>query len=290
MTAILNLLLLVPSQPRRDPYGQIQKKILLRGRRIRIQEMERSTQKTDADPLPEPAGAFPHTRWTLVDQLNGGGSGGEHALGELCTMYWYPVYAFVRRSGASAPDAEDLTQGFFVRLLEKEVLASADAKKGRLRTYLLAALKRFRITEYRKSVAQKRGGGGAILQLDADAAERRFREEPKELEDPESLFERRWALSLLDEALGRLKDEYEQSGKPELFDAISPFLAGRDRDDPRYAELAVELGMTPGAVQVAVHRMRKRYRGHLEEAVAETIECQEDLEDELCYILRLLAG
>lgn len=234
-------------------------------------------------------GAFPHTRWTLVGALSGGGAEGERALGELCGMYWYPVYAFLRWSGAPPSDAEDLTQGFFLRLLQNDLLAAADASKGKLRTYLLTALKRFRISEYRKETAQKRGGGQGLIQLDAVAAEERFRFEPRELDDPEVLFERRWAHSLLDEALRRLEAEYAQSGKPEIFEVASPFLAGRELGDANYAQLGDELGISAGAVQVAVHRMRKRFRGHFENAVAETVENPDALEDELRHVLQIIA-
>ena len=244
----------------------------------------------DIDPLARGSAAFPHTRWTLVEALRTGGSGSERALGELCSIYWYPVYAFVRRDGAAPADAEDLTQGFFAQLLEKEFLTGADASKGKLRTYLLTALKRYKINEYRKGARQKRGGGAVAVPLDADDAEQRFREEPAEFDDPEVLFERRWALSLLDEAFDRTEAEYLAAGRADVFAAISPFLAGREATDPRYAEIGSQLEMSAGAVQVAVHRMRKRYRRQLEAAVAETVESAEDVEAELEHVLRVLSS
>jgi RNA polymerase sigma-70 factor (ECF subfamily) len=226
----------------------------------------------------------------LVEQLRDGGSGGERALGELCSMYWYPVYAFLRRDGATSADAEDLTQGFFALLLEKGVLASADASKGKLRTYLLTALKRHRVNEYRKASRQKRGGGAVVVPMDADEAEERFRDEPAELEDPEKLFERHWALSLLDEAFAATEAEYLSAEKGELFTAIHPFLAGREPGDPRYAEIAEQLEMSSGAIQVAVHRLRKRYRHQLEAAVERTVENEADVEAELAHVLKVISS
>jgi RNA polymerase sigma-70 factor (ECF subfamily) len=234
--------------------------------------------------------AFPRTRWSLVEQLHDGGAGGERALGELCSMYWYPVYAFVRRDGASPADAEDLTQGFFAQILEKQFLEGADSAKGKLRTYLLTALKRYSINQYRSGARLKRGGGVVVVPLDADEAEDRFRDEPAELDDPEILFERHWALSLLDEAFRATETEYLEAGKAELFAKIHPFLAGRDASDPRYAEIGEQLGMSSGAIQVAVHRVRKRYRRQLEEAVGQTVEDPEDVESELSHVLKILSS
>jgi RNA polymerase sigma-70 factor (ECF subfamily) len=237
-----------------------------------------------------PAGSFPLTRWTLVKELRGGGAEGERALSELCGMYWYPIYAFLRVSGAAPADAEDLTQEFFLRLLQNDLLATADAKVGKLRTYLLAALKRFRISEYRKETALKRGGGAKVVRLDAVEAERRFSIEPKEMNDPEIMFERRWAHSLLDEALSRLEREYGETGKAPLFESVSPFLSGGGPEDGNYAEIGARHGMSAGAVQVAVHRLRKRFRRHFESAVAETLEHSETLEEELRHVLRVISG
>lgn len=235
-------------------------------------------------------GPFPATRWTLVEEVRCGGEAGQRALGELCAMYWYPVYVYARRGGASPADAEDLTQGFFARLLARESLKAVDAGKGRLRSYLLRALKNFSIGEHHKHNALKRGGGVVMVPIDAEVAEGRFREEPVEIDDPASLFERRWALGLLEEALARLEAEYAQAGKHDLFVALRPMMAGRSQEGDRYATLGEALGMTPGAVQVAVHRLRKRYRSQLEQAVAETVERPEEVDDELRCILRILGS
>ncbi len=241
---------------------------------------------------PEPSSprtAFPPTRWTLVERLADTGDGGR-ALDELCSIYWYPVYAFLRRDGTDPAEAEDLTQGFFALLLERDSLSAADAAKGKLRTFLLTALKRFRVSEYRRAASRKRGGRAVHIALDAGDAEGRFLDEPSEHETPESLFERRWAMSLLDEAFTATEAEYAGAGKAALFEAIHPFLAGRDPHDPRYAEIGGRLGMSEGAVQVAVHRMRKRYRRQLEAAVAATVGVDGDAEGELAHILTILAS
>lgn len=235
-------------------------------------------------------GPFPATRWTLVDEVRSGGDTGARALEELCGMYWYPVYVYARRDGASPNDAEDLTQGFFARLLERGDLAAVDAAKGKLRSYLLRALKNFSISEHHREKALKRGGGVVIVPIDAETAEGRFQAEPVEIEDPASLFERRWALGLLEEAFARTEAEYIKSGRGELFAALSPMMAGRVDRNERYAEIGAQLEMSAGAVQVAVHRLRKRYRGQLEAAVAETVEAPGDVEEELRYVLRVVSG
>lgn len=235
-------------------------------------------------------GPFPATRWTLIERVRSGGNSAARALEELCSMYWYPVYVYARRTGASPSDAEDLTQGFFARLLARGDLAGVETGKGRLRSYLLGSLKNFSISEHHKRNALKRGGGTTIVSIDAARAEERFQEEPAEIEDPAHLFERRWALTLLEEAFARTRQEYEKSGRGELFATLSPLMAGRVHKSDRYRTLGEQLDLSAGAVQVAVHRLRKRYRGHLEEAVAETVDSTEDAEEELHYVLRILGA
>jgi RNA polymerase sigma-70 factor (ECF subfamily) len=231
---------------------------------------------------------FPPTRWTLVEDVRRGGEPARRALDELCRIYWYPVYAYARWCGAGPADAEDLTQGFFARLLERDDLGRVEEDRGKLRSFLLRALRNYSASDHRRSTAQKRGGGTVAVSIDVDEAEDRFREEPADHDDPSRLFERRWALSLIEEAFARLRREYDEKGNGELFEALSPFLAGRERGSDRYAEVGERLAMSPGAVQVAVHRMRKRYRGHLEAAVAETVARAEDAPEELRYLLRVL--
>lgn len=248
-------------------------------------------EPTPEPPTPEPPtdGLFPRTRWTLVAEVRAGGSDGHRALEELCRLYWYPVYAYVRRSGASPPDAEDLTQGYFAQLIDRENFARADAAKGRLRAFLLSSLKHFRIDQHRRESALKRGGGIAPLSIDAAQAEARYDKEPAHHEDPESLFERRWALALLEEAFTRLEAEYEAAGKHELYLALRPSLSQPGQAE-RHQTLAERLGMTAGAVQVAVHRLRKRYRHALEATIAETLDDPAEADEELTYILRVLAA
>ena len=178
---------------------------------------------------------FPNTRWTLIEEVRGGGAGGERALAELCAIYWYPVYAYARRGGAAPPDAEDIAQGFFAHLLARGDLAGAEAARGRLLSFLLAALKHYIIDLHRKQSAQKRGGGATFIPIDAGDAEERYQEEPADLSDPEKLFERRWALALLDDAFARLEREYAASGKADLYHAIRPYLAGASKRH-RYAD------------------------------------------------------
>lgn len=238
----------------------------------------------------EHADLFPNTRWTLVEEISGGGEAAERALGELCAIYWQPVYAYARGSGLGPEDAEDLTQGFFCQLIGRDSLSKADAARGRLRCYLLHALKHFRIDQHRRGSARKRGGGLPPVPIDAAEAEQRLAGELADHRDPEKLFERRWALTLLEEAFARLEEEYVRSGNGALYGALRPVLV--DGPDPRttYATLASELGMTEGAVQVAVHRLRKRYRRALESVIAETVEDPDRVEEEMRHVLGALAG
>ena len=233
-------------------------------------------------------GIFPNTRWTLIQEISTGGEAAARALDELCGIYWYPVYAYLRGHGAKPTDAEDLTQSFFERLIGREVFSRADSEKGRLRCYLLHSLKHFKIDEHRKAVAQKRGGGAIHFSIDADEAEQRFRCEPETSDDPARIFERRWALALLAEAFERLKADYVKAGKAELYSALQPSIAGDSPSGGGYSDAATKLGMSTGAVQVAAHRMKKRYRHALEAAIAETVESPEEVRDELAHISRVL--
>jgi RNA polymerase sigma-70 factor (ECF subfamily) len=193
------------------------------------------------------------------------------AVAELCEAYWYPLYAFIRRQGYNMEDARDLTQGFFARLLEKDYLADVDRTKGKFRSFLLACCKHFLANERDRASALKRGGGVAIRSLDCGAAESRYNEDLAHDMTPERLFERRWALVLLQNVLARLRQEHEQAGKLKLFEQLKPFLAG---DGPafRYAEAAEALRMSTGAVKVAVHRLRGRYRELVHEEIEKTVD------------------
>jgi RNA polymerase sigma factor (sigma-70 family) len=233
---------------------------------------------------------FATTHWSVVlaakDRLC---PAGRRALESLCQAYWYPLYAFVRRQGHNPEDAADLTQGFFTRLLEKDWLADVSRTKGRFRSFLLAAMNHFLANEYDKAQARKRGGGCRIVSLEVKTAETRYRLEPSDPVTPEQLYERQWALTLLDQVLTRLQGHYEEEGKADLFAVLKPCLGGRCEAQP-YANLAARLGMTEGAVRVAVHRLRQRYREVLREEIAQTVSSLEEVEPEIRHLMRALSG
>lgn len=233
---------------------------------------------------------FVTTRWSVV--LAAGGSNttnAREALGKLCQAYWYPLYAFVRRRGFSPPDAEDLTQEFFARFLEHSWVANADREKGRFRTFLLSALNHFLANEWDKARAQKRGGGATLLPLEFGPAETRYSREPADNATPEQHFERRWALALLETVVHRLRLEYEQEGKGNLFAALHPCLVGDHTAQP-YDELAKNLGLSEGAVKSAVFRLRQRYRQLLREEIEQTVSGPGEVESELRHLISVLAG
>jgi RNA polymerase sigma factor (sigma-70 family) len=227
------------------------------------------------------AGRFATTRWSLVLAAKGRGEPqAREALADLCALYWYPLYAYVRRRGHDADRAQDLTQEFFARLLEKDFLADVDRGKGRFRSFLLAACKHFLANERDRARALKRGGGREPIPIDALDAESRYRREPVDAMTPERLFDRRWALTLLDQVLQRLGEEMARAGKAVWFDRLKPALLGARGSDP-YGQIAAELGMTEGAVKVAVHRLRQRYRALLNEEIARTVDDPGQVEDEI---------
>jgi RNA polymerase sigma-70 factor (ECF subfamily) len=210
------------------------------------------------------------------------------ALAKLCQTYWYPLYAFVRQRGYTSHDAEDLTQEFFARLLEKNTLGAITREKGKFRSFLLTVLNRFLADEWRKGRAQKRGGGH-VVSLDVRDAETRFGHEPVESTTPEKLFEQNWALALLHSVYERLEREYRDQGKGPLFDALKFCLTG-DRSAAPYSELAARLDLSESAVKVSVHRMRQRYRELLREEVAHTVAGQHEIEEELNCLFRALSS
>jgi RNA polymerase sigma factor (sigma-70 family) len=234
---------------------------------------------------------FATTHWSMVVSAGGGRSPeASRSLAALCENYWFPLYAFVRRAGYSAEDAQDLTQEFFVRLLAKNYLAVADRQRGRFRSFLLGAMKHFLANQERHQAAQKCGGHRLTISLDFHSGENRYSQiEPVDNLTPERLYEKRWALTLLDLVLSRLREEFRASGKLELFDTLKQFLAG-GTTTPAYLEVAEELGMTEGAVKVATHRLRRRYRKLLKEEIARTIVGPEALEDELGELLAALSS
>jgi RNA polymerase sigma-70 factor (ECF subfamily) len=220
------------------------------------------------------------TRWSLVAAAKDPAAPhAREALAELCRLYWFPVYAYVRRRGHDHHAAQDLTQAFFARLLERNDLAAADRTRGRFRSYLLTSCQHFLSNERDRETAKKRGGGRARLPLDFADADTRYSHEPADMQTPERAFDRQWALGLLDRALGELRSEYADSGRARLFDALKCCLAGGA--DVAYADLAGRLGMTEGAVKVAVHRLRQRYRDRLRGLIADTVATAEEVDDEI---------
>lgn len=231
-------------------------------------------------------GHFATTRWSVVlaARADTSSPGVHQALTTLCETYWYPLYGFLRSRGSSAEDAQDLTQAFFARLLEKHALRHADPSRGRFRSFLLASLKNFAANERDREIAGKRGGGAPMLSLEIESAEGRFQMEPPTDETPERVFDRRWALTLLDRVMSRLQAEMTaRSEKPSSFDRLKIYLTG-DVPHLSYAETASELGMSEGAVKVAVHRLRRRFRDLVRDEIAHTVSSPEDIEDELRHL------
>jgi RNA polymerase sigma-70 factor (ECF subfamily) len=243
------------------------------------------------DTVPVAAANFTPTHWSVVLAAAGHNDSthARDALEKLCRNYWLPIYAFVRRQGHNPHDAQDLTQEFFARLLEKNYLASADRDKGRFRSFLLASVKHFLANEWDKATAQKRGGGRALISIDAAAAETSFGMEPANLLSADKIFERRWALALLEQVLRRLRDEYTRDGKEKQFEQLKATLTEASRSLP-YAEIAVRLATSEGAVKVAVHRLRQRYRELLRAEIADTVADASEIDDEIRNLFAALAN
>ena len=249
-----------------------------------------ATDESDGQTEDRPGPLFVTTRWSVVLAAGHGDTTGAHdALAHLCKTYWYPLYAYARRGGCSPHDAQDLTQEFFARLLKGNWVAEADRQRGRFRSFLLSAMKHFMANEWHKARAQKRGGGQPILSLDDDSAEHRYRLEPAEKATPESLFERGWALTLLDGVLARLEDEYRSTGKLAWLETIRPALT-TDREAIDYTAVAHKLGMTETAARVAVHRLRQRYRQLIRAEVASTVASPEEVEAEMRHLFQALTN
>ena len=238
-------------------------------------------------PVHEGGGCFATTRWTQVFAARDKRSPESVvALEELCRAYWRPMYSWLRRQGRTVHDAQDLTQEFFARLLEKEWLSAADREKGRFRSFLLLALKRFAADEWDRSRAQKRGGGRAFEPLDTEFIEQNLGDGAQE--SPDRIYDRQWAMTLLDRSLGRLRREFEQAGRQTEFTAMKDFLTA-GRGEIAYDEVAARLNLQEGAARVAVHRLRKRFREIFRLEIAETVARDEDIEDELRQLLAALA-
>jgi RNA polymerase sigma-70 factor (ECF subfamily) len=229
------------------------------------------------------AARFTTTSWTVVAQARDRDAPeAQQALAELCQAYWYPMYAFVRRRGHPAHEAEDLTQGFFTDLLARDSLKDVDPSKGKFRSFLLAALQHFLANQRDRDHRLKRGGKTLHLSLDFRDAESRYQREPGHVDTPERLFQRRWALTLLAHVLERLEHEVDSEHKGPLFERLKPTLMG-ECDAAPYAQVGTELGMSAGAVKVAAHRLRKRFRALLQEEIGRTLadpgDCQEEINE-----------
>jgi len=237
----------------------------------------------------EKKGGFPATPWSVVLRAGGTDSpGAAHALERLCRMYWYPLYAFLRRQGATAHDAEDLTQSFFEHLFEKNALKTLGREKGKFRSFLLAACMNFLRDTRDKAGAKKRGGAHTLIPLDSAQAEELYAKEGSNGEDAGRLYDRRWAFTLLNAAVARLRGEYEGTGKEALFEKLSPYLT-REIDGRFYAEEAAGLNLSEGAARVALHRMRRRFGALLRSEVAHTVSDEEEVEAELRALLAAIA-
>lgn len=233
---------------------------------------------------------FRSTRWSIVLQAGGaGGADARVALETLCGTYWYPLYAFARRRGLGAEESEDGVQGFFADLLARRDLEGLDPTRGRFRAFLLAAFQNFLSVARAREQTLKRGGGRAPLSLDMEGADERYALASGRALEPEALFDRAWALATLDEALARLRAQYDQRGKTDLFAALAHTLTSEEPPDSR-AALAGRLGMSEGALKVAVHRLRQRYREELEQTVAGTLEDPAEVRAELARLFEALGG
>jgi RNA polymerase sigma factor (sigma-70 family) len=241
---------------------------------------------------PNLGAAFPETRWSKVLRIRSRQENCEaeaKALAELCEIYWFPLYAFARRCGHSPEDAEDLTQGLFGRLLERELLSKADPARGRLRSYLLTIFKRFMTETEREARAERRGGKNTFVSFDSLEAEERYATEMVDPATPEILYERSWFKSLLQLTLDRLDHEYQRRGKHELFRRLHDCLAWNSAEE-RVPEIAHDLLMSPGAVRVAIFRMRQRFGELLEESIADTTSSGPEAEEELEHLRRVMSG
>jgi RNA polymerase sigma-70 factor (ECF subfamily) len=240
-----------------------------------------------SDSLPPGVRDFHTTHWSVVLHARGDSSGAHAALARLCETYWYPLYTFVRRQGHGPHDAQDLTQEFFARLLAKGWLAAVAPERGRFRAWLLVAMKHFLANEWDRVRAEKRGGKTSLVSLDESRAEARYCGEAATTETAEHLYDRQWALTLLDRVLATLRAEFSTPEKAAQFDALKGALTG---DHTPYAEIATQLGTSEGAVKVAVHRLRERYRALIRAEIAQTVATPEEIDAEMRHLLAALSG
>lgn len=235
-------------------------------------------------------GAFAGTRWSVVVKARSKDlSMARKALSELCSIYWYPLYAFARRSGCNHHEAEDITQGLFLHLISKDGLSSVDPRKGKFRSFLLIAMKHFMANEWHRSQAQKRGGGKTIVSIDMGAGEGRYESEPVDVVTPESLYDRGWAMTVLQTCVDDMEEEYCAKGKREAFNLLKDRIIGETGSEP-YSVLAEKLNMTEGNVKVSIHRLRRRFGEILRDHVAQTVESAADVDEELRYLISCFGG
>jgi RNA polymerase sigma factor (sigma-70 family) len=235
----------------------------------------------------EGGAAFATTHWSVVLTARGESPAAQEALEKLCRIYWWPLYGFVRRQGYKPEEAQDLTQAFFARLLERKDLETVRQERGRLRSYLLASLRNFLSKARHRELTVKRGEGRPLVSLEDLLARERTDQEPAHKLSPDHIYERRWALTLLDQVLTRLRAEHEAAGKLPLFDRLKELLA-RESGQPSQGEIAAEMQMTENAVKQAFHRLRHRYGQLLREEIAHTVATPDDVEDELRHFIAVL--
>ena len=233
------------------------------------------------------AAAFTTTHWSVVLTAQGESPAAEEALEKLCRIYWRPIYSFVRRQGVGTAEAEDITQGFFAQLLERRSFGAVRKEKGRLRSFLLASLKYFLADEQRRAMAIKRGKGQRLIPLEELRADERTDMEPADPMTAEMIYERRWALTVLERVINRLKNEYRAAGNAALFDSLKQLLPD-EPGAPSQAEIATRLGMTENAIRQAFYRFRQRYQSLLREEIAHTVATPGDIEDELRHLISVV--
>jgi len=231
--------------------------------------------------------AFTTTHWSVVLEAQGESPAAQEALEKLCRTYWRPIFAFLRRQGLTPAEAEDITQGFFAQLLERRSLDAVRKEKGRLRSYLLGALKYFVADEHRRAMAIKRGKGQRLISLEELRADEQIEMEPADPLTAEMIYERRWASTVLEHVLNLLKDQYRTAGNTALFDSLKQLLPD-EPGSPLQADIAAQLGMTENAVRQAFHRFRQRYQLLLREEIAHTVATPGDIEDELRHLIAVV--
>ena len=231
--------------------------------------------------------AFDTTHWSLVAAAGGDDSAARAALSRLCEIYWYPLYAYVRRRGTNPDDARDLTQGFLASLLERRDFENLQRERGRFRSFLLASLQNFIANDFARQRAQKRGGDAVLLPLAFEDAEGRYSVEPAEPATPQTLYERRWALTVIERVLADLREEWKSAARVAEFDELKSCLLG-EAPDGGYAEIAERLHASEGSVRAAVHRLRRKFHKRLKKDIGDTVMDPADIDDEIRYLIRAL--